>query len=631
MPSTFLGLNTGLSGLAYFQNALNTTSHNISNANSTGYSKQVVSSKASNPLDLTQSYGMMGTGVTTNGIMRERDQFYDVKYYSANEKYNLYASMYDNLAELQTYMNEMSSDSGYTKWLSKMNDALQDLSANPSDYTTRISFTLTADSFTDVINELATNFQNTQKSINDEIELAVSDINSISKQIYDLSLQIQNVELKGGNANDLRDQRDNCLDKLSEYGLLSVTETNMMFGAGVDAVEATATTMSVFLNGSLLVDQMGYHELMVVPREQGVNQNDIEGLVDIYWKNSDETAGEEFNVTKYTGRLTGLVNIRDGNNCENVQGEVVDLVEDVPASVTVKVDKPQSIEKCNVPNQGTIILNGKKYLYDGWEATYDKNGNLDNFKFKNMTMMNEANVQVKAEFPKDEKGNSKILGHPASMGESIDSRGIPYYMARFNELVRTFSKYMNSYTTAGVDAEGMPGLDAFTAEMVPGENFVLKDSVNVSEGDVLNSMDSTYYRLTALNWELNNAWKDDPSKVVVSYADDIEQGDIERRPIVDAIMYGMTDMSMFEQGTISQYLQSVTTNLAVDIAKDDIFSKNQEDIRYTIENQRKSFSGVDQNEEASDLVKFQQLYNLASKVISILNEVYDRLITQTGV
>lgn len=631
MPSTFLGLNTGLSGLSYFQNALNTTSHNISNANSTGYSKQVVSSKASNPLDLTQSYGMMGTGVTTNGIMRERDQFYDVKYYSANEKYNLYASMYDNLSELQTYMNEMASDSGYTKWLSKMNDALQDLSANPSDYTTRISFTLTADSFTDVINELGTNFQNTQKSINDEIELAVSDINSISKQIYDLSLQIQNVELKGGNANDLRDKRDNCLDQLSEYGLLSVTETNMMFGAGVGAVEADATTMSVFLNGSLLVDQMGYHELMVVPREQGINQNDIEGLVDIHWKNSDGTAGEEFNVTKYTGRLTGLVNVRDGNNCENVQGTVVELVEDVPASVTVKVDNPQPIEKCNVPNQGTIILNGKKYLYDGWEATYDKNGNLDNFKFKNMTMMNEKNVQVKAEFPKEANGDSKILGHPASMGEAIDVKGIPYYMARFNELVRTFSEYMNSYTTAGVDAEGNPGLDAFTAEMVPGENFVLKDSVDYSEGKVLNSMDQSYYRLTALNWELNNDWKDDPSKVVVSYADDIEQGDLERRPIVDAIMYGMTDMSMFEQGTIAQYLQSVTTNLAVDISKDEIFSKNQEDIRYTIDNQRKSISGVDQNEEASDLVKFQQLYNLASKVISILNEVYDRLITQTGV
>jgi flagellar hook-associated protein 1 FlgK len=62
-----------------------------------------------------------------------------------------------------------------------------------------------------------------------------------------------------------------------------------------------------------------------------------------------------------------------------------------------------------------------------------------------------------------------------------------------------------------------------------------------------------------------------------------------------------------------------------------VFESNQSDIKYTIDSQRQSISGVDRNEEASDLVKFQNLYNLASKVISILNEVYDKLIEETGV
>ena len=59
--------------------------------------------------------------------------------------------------------------------------------------------------------------------------------------------------------------------------------------------------------------------------------------------------------------------------------------------------------------------------------------------------------------------------------------------------------------------------------------------------------------------------------------------------------------------------------------------ENQDDIRYTIDSQRQSVSGVDENEEASDLTKYENLYNLASKVISILNEVYDKLINDTGV
>ena len=89
-------------------------------------------------------------------------------------------------------------------------------------------------------------------------------------------------------------------------------------------------------------------------------------------------------------------------------------------------------------------------------------------------------------------------------------------------------------------------------------------------------------------------------------------------------------MKMFQQGSISQYMQSVTTNLAVDISKMSAFTNNQDDIKYIISNQRLSISGVDSNEEASELVKFENLYNLASKVISVLNEVYNKLINDTG-
>ena len=96
-------------------------------------------------------------------------------------------------------------------------------------------------------------------------------------------------------------------------------------------------------------------------------------------------------------------------------------------------------------------------------------------------------------------------------------------------------------------------------------------------------------------------------------------------------MAGLTDASMFQQGNISHFLQAITTNMAVDTKKNEVFAANQDDIRYTIDNQRASISGVDKNEEGSNLTKFQELYRLASKVISVLNEVYDKLINETGV
>lgn len=622
MPSTFLGLNTGLSGLNYFQTALNTTAHNISNSNTKGYSRQQVLASASNPLDINAPYGMMGTGVSASSIDRMRDSFYDNKYWAANSRYNKYNTQEENLKQLQTYMNEMAGDSGYTKWLSQLSSSLQDIADNPSDYTTRISYTLTADSFTDMVNELSDNFQRTQKTINDEMELAVSEINSLAKQIFELNQQIISIELKGANANDLRDQRGVCIDKLSEYVDVDVEERSIMYGVGEDAVPSKAEALSIRINGEILVDEIEFNQLMVVPRNQLLNQNDAEGLVDVYWQCADGSAGEEFKVTSNEGRLAGLVNIRDGNNGEAFSGEIASKT-DTPPTVTVKLEKSIHVDKLNIPSQGIITLNGRDYLYDGWTAEYDADGNMNQFTFENMTMYNEKNVEVTAEL------SDNLLGFTARIGNNNSTKGIPYYQAQLNELVRTFSRYMNDLTTAGVDQNGGAGLDMFTAADAYGSDYILKGTM---EGTgTISSSDTSYYRLTASNWELNSSWKTDPSKVVVSYAEDVEQGDIEARPIIDKIIFGLTDQTMFQQGTVAQFMQAATTNMAVDISKMEVFSSNQDDIRYTIDNQRKSVSGVDENEEAADLTKFENLYNLASKVISILNEVYDKLINDTGV
>ena len=623
MPSTFLGLNTGLSGLSYFQTALNTTAHNISNADTTGYSKQTVQASASDALRLKKSYGMMGTGITASAVERERNTYYDVKYWSANAKYSQYNTQHANLEQLQTYMNEMTSEAGYTKWMSELSNAMQDLSAKPADYTTRISFALTADSFTDMVNELSSNFQSTQKTINDEVELAVSEVNSLAKQIYELTQEIMTIELKGGNANDLRDKRGVCIDNLTQYVNADVDERSIMYGVGTDQVDSNAKTMCIRVNGEILVDELGFNELTVVPREQRVNQNDQDGLVDIYWKNADGTAGERFDTTNTTGRIAGLINIRDGNNGEIFAGTTT-AVSDNPAEVRVDPAKPIAMKNLNIPSEGTITLNGKEYLYDGWTAEYDADGNLDHFTFKNMTMMDEKNVEVTAIFP-----TTGIVGAAAQIGTKNMTKGIPYYQSQLNELVRVFSRYMNDLTSSGVDAEGNPGLDAFTAENPAGGDFVLKGSMQGT--GTISSSDSTYYRLTGLNWELNSEWKVDPKKIVVSYKEDIEQGNVEAQDILQKMMAGLTDPKMFQQGNISQFMQAFTTNLAVDTKKNEVFAANQDDIRYTIDNQRASVSGVDKNEEASSLTKFQELYRLASKVISVLNEVYDKLINETGV
>ena len=91
-----------------------------------------------------------------------------------------------------------------------------------------------------------------------------------------------------------------------------------------------------------------------------------------------------------------------------------------------------------------------------------------------------------------------------------------------------------------------------------------------------------------------------------------------------------SDTKMFKQGTPSGFLQSLIAELGIDASKAKSFARNNEDILATIENQRLSVSGVDMDEESMALVRFQNAYNLSAKVISTMNQMYDRLINYMG-
>ncbi|MBO5468237.1 MAG: flagellar hook-associated protein FlgK [Lachnospiraceae bacterium] len=627
MPSTFLGLNTGLSGLNYQQANMNTAAHNISNANVKGYSRQTVLAQAADALRVNNAYGMMGTGVKATGITQLRNIYYDTKYHAAQSQYSEYNGVREQLTQLQSYLNEMQSETGYTKLLSKLSGAMQDLASSPSDATYRTQFIQSAQNFTDLIKETGTNYRKTQQDINNEVAIHVDTINSIASQIYTLNQQIMNIETRSGNANDLRDQREVLVDSLSELVNVTVTETPITYGFGENAIESGASRYEVRIGNTVLVDEMECKQLKVVARQEKVNQNDIDGLYDVYWEGLNDTIGEKFNFNSenVTGRIKGLLEVRDGNNADPFRGTITAMATGTGngSTATVELAKAMSIDKLNLPESGVITLNCKNYYYDSWEATKDADGNLTSFIFKNLTVEDETGKRVPATFDA-----GLDVGKEAIMGDSVDCKGIPYYMTQLNEFARTLSKYMNDIFTTGVDANGDAGMDFFTAPDIQGNDYVLTGNASSS---TLTSVDSSYYRITALNWGINQDIVKDQSKLVVSYKEDIEQGNKDARGVLDKIIAGMDDRSMFSQGTVAQFLQSITTSQAVDISKYTAFSKNMDEVATVIDNQRKSVSSVDTNEEASSLVIYQNGFDLASKVISVMNEVYDKLINQTGV
>ena len=91
------------------------------------------------------------------------------------------------------------------------------------------------------------------------------------------------------------------------------------------------------------------------------------------------------------------------------------------------------------------------------------------------------------------------------------------------------------------------------------------------------------------------------------------------------------NVTMYRGDNASAFLETLLSDIAVDTEKTQIFYKNYYNMESVIANQRMSVFGVDEDEEALNLVKFQNAYNLNAKVISVLSQIYDKLINETGV
>lgn len=624
MAATFLGLNTTRSGLNYYQASINTTAHNISNAETEGYSRQSVISRASNAVRLGTSAGMQGTGVTITGVEQIRNPYYDIKYWRNNSMRGEYSSKYDYSYEIETYFNEMNSATGYTTLLTQLQNSMKDLADDPSSATTRVQYVNDFQSYTELFNEMATNLQDTQKSINDEIVVRVDEINSIAKELFALSDQITSIELRGGNANDLRDQRLLLIDQLSEIVNVTTQETPILAADGHDS---GATRYTVWIDGAMLVDDLQYRQLMAVPRDEKVNETDIDGLYELSWRNTDGTAGDDFDLNSPTlvGKLAGLLAVRDGNNNHGFVGKVTGsgMGADGP-TVTMETDKAFYVNDLNIAAEGKITIQGVDYYYDYFETTYNnETGEITGYTFHNLKILSEDGVTQQPADPA-----TITAGVTARIGNNVDFQGVPYCMSRLNEFVRNFSRHINDLCSSGVDANGEAGLDMLNMVDVNGNSL----NLSATTGDTgFSSKGVSYYRLNALNWDIHQEVMEDPNKVVVSKQRAIEQGNVEDCEILSAIQDSLTSTTIFKQGSPSQYLESIISTLGVQTKKCKVSMEHQDNIVYSINQQRMSESSVDSNEEASSLIIQQNGYNLSCKVMSVLDEIYDKLINGTGV
>lgn len=367
MPSTFFGLNIASSGLSSFQAAVNTTANNISNVKTDGYSRQVANRVQAESLRVYAKYGTTGSGVETTSITQIRNEYYDVKYWTNNSSLGLYEKKLYYMNQIEDYFIDDETTKGFTTILNNMFNNLDQLSDSAADMDKRKTFISSCQNFATYFNSVATGLNQIQTDANLEVKSTVDNINAIAKKIALINNQINVVEMQGGHANELRDERALLIDELSGIVPVKTNEVQVMDSNNEYYVGCTEFTVEI--NGQILVDTRNYRELECRTRENKINQSDVDGLYDVVWADTktDFNAG----ATGMSGSLKALLDIRDGNNEENFRG----TVESLKGNQLVLTNTTQSsVEKMSMPEEGTITIRNKKYNYSSFEVNFDADG-----------------------------------------------------------------------------------------------------------------------------------------------------------------------------------------------------------------------------------------------------------------
>ncbi len=225
MLSSFYGLEVARRALQTQQQVLDITGHNIANANTPGYSRQIANLQATPSIGL-QVMGRltsMGTGVTLAEVTRARDVYLDVQWRNQTAKQQYWDSKQNTLSMIEGIFKE-PSDNGLRQDLDNFWNAWSDLAKDPESLAARTVVKQQAFNLISNFHSMTQQAQELQENLDSGVRVQIMQVNSLAQQIADINLEINRREASGNQPNDLYDQRDKLVDELSKLIQVKVVE-----------------------------------------------------------------------------------------------------------------------------------------------------------------------------------------------------------------------------------------------------------------------------------------------------------------------------------------------------------------------------------------------------------------------
>ncbi|MEW9108943.1 MAG: flagellar hook-associated protein FlgK [Cytobacillus gottheilii] len=620
MRSSFMGLETARRALFTQQGALYTTAHNISNANTPGYSRQRVN------FNQTEAYpsigmnspllpGQMGTGVEAGSVQRIREGFLDSQFRNENNKFGYWSSRSEALTRMEDVMNEPSED-GLAQTLDRFWNSLQDLSVQPEDSGARSVVRQRGIAVAETFNYLSGQIQAQKTDLGNQIDHSVKEINSLIRQIQNINNQIGDVEPHGYLPNDLYDARDALVDQLS--GLVNIKVTTAPSGGMASSMAEGKYTIEILNSNGKSVGTLvdGKNNLI---NEMTVKKDQESGAVTGFTVGNKEIAAADFTSN---GQLLSQVQSYGYMDATGAQvGEYPKMLENL------------DLMAFRFANAFNAVHNS------GWSITEIQNGakqGFDFFTFEGGELRSPEGAASKLKISDDIKNelnniaassSGKMFSGGITAGGANTATGNPTILGAFAGVTSTDTPPV-VHDQVKIEVSYNGGQWTYTAtDMNTGNPIAGHENQNVPENMELFGLKldtSTINNLSA-----GDSWSFDLEGTGVNPSNQSFVGDGSNA----LALANVKDSNMEFNGSTSSimsFYQGIIGQMGVDTEEANRMVRNTGNLVDTVQYNRSSVSSVSLDEEMTNMIQYQHAYNAAARQMTAIDEMLDTVINGMG-
>jgi len=607
MGSIFNALHIGYSGLNAAQIGIDTTGHNIANAETEGYTRQRVVTAAATPISIDP--GERGNGTQITEIARIFDQFVFDRYATTSQSKEYSDTMKKNLQELSTYFPEIDNV-GIKNDMQNYFNSWQSLANNPGNNSLKVDLGQQAQNLTQHINQTRSQITGLQSSLNDQLKVNIDEVNRIAEQIAGLNKSI-NVAESGGlsNANDLRDQRNQLELTMSKLVGSKVTIGQIQSNMAVDSnIAESDGSYTIQIGGFNIVDGSNFHPIGI---EDTSNQN---GYNDLYYERQDGVK-IPFAQNISGGKVGALLELRGskiGTNGEFEDGFLQETINNMDAFAKGLIESTNNL----YAQSATSRMHSNDLGFSDNEALLNTGENFNKGTFNLIVYDIDGNKVASRSISIDQ---NTVLdnGSPTGILQQINT---PADDNLDNNALNDINSILNAtYSNNVFQIDLKSGFDS------QGYTFAIEDQGTNFAG--VTGLSRFFDNDDAQTISLNSEIQEDASKIrgFKSPANGDNQTALDMVELQFSSV-AFNNGSKTSNETLYSYFDSLVSKVGTK-TNSVILSNNSITAQFNaIKQEYDSIGKVSLDEEMANLIRYQTSYGAAAKVITTIDQMMTTLL-----